>query len=390
MLKKPMKSILLYFLLLQSFGLMAVFAFPTGISSDSVSAENDVAHSPERAITLLDSPKAADRAWGAYLAGRYHLANLQPKLASLLPEILAGSDQYLINSFLEAEIQLGAALPEEMMRTIYRSFPCEAIVLFSKAPENYGKILLSLFQKERISLEWFALGNLLLKIKDREFLVHMMMEIKQIPIDILVYDIFSEEGWGGSGGPGFDYQKAPLNYPPYIYYGLRALLPSHLLIYFRFPVSSNLDVDLAFPGPVKVFAERIVAHPGDNYVPENIWREYRRVINSRPPDIYEFRQQYVSAFLELPAEDVALEQALWMKWEGKAKYKSALSAHCRKILAKYDRIIALLVSRGLISSSQAKTLEGSISLKIKDSRKVKTAPLPGISLHRVIIEKQHP
>jgi hypothetical protein len=385
-----MKSVLLYFALLQSLCSLAAFSFPAAQDNSPVPVEDNKEPSPDRASSLLNSREAADRAWGAYLAGRYHLTNLQPRLQNLLPEILASNDQYLVCSFLEAEIQLGSVLSEEMMRTIYKGYPTEAVVIFSAAPENYRKLMLSLFQKETFSLEWFALGNLLLKIKEREFLMLMMMGIKQIPIDISVFDIFPNEGRGFTGGPGITPQKVPSSYPPCIYYALRAhssslITDSSTDLQTYFPVTRDSSVDLPFPGPTTVFAKRIVVHPGDAIFPEYVRSDFMRYI---PPDIYKFRQQYVSAFLELPAEDVSLEQPLVLKWEGKAQYEAALTGHCRKILAKYDRIIALLLDRGLIQPSQAKTLEGSISLKIRDLRKDKTMPLPGIILNRVIIEKQ--
>jgi hypothetical protein len=380
-----MKSLILYLALLQSLGCLA-FASPAAQANNPIPPEDNKGLGPDHASTLLDSIEAADRAWGAYLVGRHHMTSLQPKLESLLPEILASNDQYLIHSFLEAEIQLGAVLPEEIMRRIYDGCPSETLVLFLAAPQNYRKTIMSLFQKETFSLEWFALGNLLLKIKEKEFLMLMMTGIKQIPINVRVYDIVVPEGGGGSLGPAGNYQTTPARYPPYIYYSLRASASFNLFMYFRTASSSN--VGLAFPGPAMIFAERIVVHPGDSYFPENIWRYYKGFINYMPPDIYGFRQKYVSAFLDLPAEDVALEQPLWVKWEGKAKYKAALAAHCRKILAMYDRITTLLLDRGLIQSSQAKTLKGIIALKIVDSRKNKTVPLPNVFLNRVTIEKQ--
>jgi hypothetical protein len=165
----------------------------------------------ERASTLLNSKEAADRAWGAYLAGQNKLTVLQPKLEELLQKsdsYKSQLDEVLVRrSIVDAAINMGAALPENIINNLNSN---DAIMLLAQAPKDYANAILFRFKSETNSVRWIALGNLLLEIKERRFPLVLMEDMKVVPVTVFVYD----PGWRGEGrggGPGTGVLAAPFS-----------------------------------------------------------------------------------------------------------------------------------------------------------------------------------
>jgi hypothetical protein len=181
--EKIMHNILMSVLLLLLSGL------PTPSFSSSVAEHDESAPVLERASKLLNSNEAADRAWGAYLAGQNKLTVLQPKLEELLRKSESYEfqlDEVLVRrSIVDAAINMGAALPEEIINNMYIN---DAIVLFAQSPKNYANAILSRFTNEKNSARWLALGNLLLEIKARRFPFVLIKEMKVVPVTVCVHD----------------------------------------------------------------------------------------------------------------------------------------------------------------------------------------------------------
>ncbi len=162
--------------------------------------------------------------------------------------------------------------------------------------------------------------------------------------------------------------KVPLGYPPVTLYS--------------FSVHPTPDASIVAKGPQTIYAVRSVVNPGES----------ARIGNDGGfiSDYWEsnsYRLEYLSSLLDLPEDDIQFNKYFSMVWYGPAQYAQDITLLCSRMLNKYDRILALLQDAGLISRSEAETLESSILVNLTDFRKDKKIKLPEINLNRVIIKQ---
>jgi hypothetical protein len=328
----------------------------------------------ERASQLLNSNEAADRAWGAYLAGQNKLTVLQSKLEELLRKSESYEfqlDEVLVRRcIVDAAINMGAALPEEIINNRYTN---DAIVLFAQSPKNYANAILSRFTKETNTARWLALGNLLLEIKERRFPLVLIKEMKVVPVTVYVHDPdYVGPGEGGRGGPGFNSVRIPEGFPPLgIYNFTNAAVPGAVH---------------AFAGPRTVYVTRRMINPGyilSSSSDSAFWPDDSSFFwgprSWNPP-----RLEFLSSFLNLPKEDIYFH--IDVSWSNKKQYVEAVRSYCSRILQKLDHILALLQDQNLISGSEANRIRVSITLSVSDDRSHKSVVLPAIHMDRVLLQ----
>ncbi len=359
--------------------------------STSAAAQDESMPVLERASKLLNSNEAADRAWGAYLAGQNKLKVLQPKLEELLQKTdrFQFEEVLVRRSIVDAAINMGAALPEEIINKMYIN---DAIVLWAQSPQNYANAMLSRFANETNSARWLALGNLLLEIKERRLPLALIKDMKVIPVTVRVHD--PEDvgpGQGGSGGPGFISVKIPVGFPPLgIYYFMNAPFPIPSAASARGPDDrrhSPNEVVHTFIGPRMVYVRRQMINPGDILSGSSdsaFWpygdREFFWLADFWNP----LRLEFLSSFLNLPKDDIGFY--IDVSWSNQKQYIETVRSHCNRILQKFDHIMALLQDQNLISDSEADKYRVRITLNVYDNRSRKTVLLPVIHMDRVLIQ----
>jgi hypothetical protein len=384
--------------------MLALLLFFAGLQTPSVSASeparNESVSILNRASKLLNSSKAAERAWGAYLAGQNNLTVLKPKLEKLLEETdkshifkktdKSESNECLVRSILDAEIKMGAILPENTLKEIWGSYPNEATILLARAPRKYVKTILSYFTEQGICFRWLALGNLLLESKEPGFFLALMKDMMVIRVMAFVRD--KEEGRGGSGGSGAYTLTVPASFPPVAVYEIstsssyathiiknsqNAIQPIPDFSSFKGP----LNVIHTFKGPHNAYATRWIIHPGESGM---ISHNSYFFVGAWDPNPY--RLDYLSSFLKLPKDDITFSKVFDVSWRNPKQFTEDMGLHCSRILKKYDHMVALLRDKNLITPSEADMLKSSISLEIYDRRRDITVALPDISQNRVIVK----
>ena len=323
----------------------------------------------DRATKLLESQDVRDRAWGAYLAGQNGLAELEPKLGSIL-EKASMSDECLVRSALDAAIKIRANLPTKILAPLYDRYPNEITILLAQSPQNHVDLILSLFRNQRVSARWLALGNLLLESKAPGFPLVLMQEMKQMQIVVSVHDPNHKGGGtGGSWGQGAGSFKVPMGYPPVTIYD--------------FSDRTIPDAMVIAKGPHTIYATQTIIHPGNS-----AW-----ILNGGGSiaDYWEsnaYRLEYISSLLNLPRDDINFNKYYPIEWNRSRQFIDDVTHLCSSILNKYDKIAILLRDAKLISQFEADTLANTIYLIFVDFRRDKTTELPDINLSRVVIEKQ--
>src|SRR5688572_12636035 len=179
------------------------------------------------AARLLESQANAERAWGAYLAGRNGLKDLEPALVGTLsdPALADGPEEQIVRqAALDALIRLGAKVPAEHLRALPQNFADEVLILLALAPgENRGALLDSFTAMAGDSghdAHWLVAGNLLAETKAPGFAALLLRDLK-VEADIAVMDwngtyAFGTNGGGGCGCGGS--YKSPEDFPPVSYY----------------------------------------------------------------------------------------------------------------------------------------------------------------------------
>lgn len=181
------------------------------------------------AARLLESRVNSERAWGAYLAGRNGLNELEPALVRTLsdPALADGPEERVVRqAALDALIRLGAKVPAETLSALPHGFANEALVLLASAPSENRDALLEAFAvmaaEGGANAHWLAAGNLLAETKARGFAALLLRDLK-VEANIFVVDREENYGFGSGGGGGCGCggsYEGPAGFPPVSYYAL--------------------------------------------------------------------------------------------------------------------------------------------------------------------------
>jgi len=309
---------------------------------------------------LLKSSSNAERAWGAYLAGRLGMRQHAPLLVGLLedPALSGGGweEGFVRRAVLDALIQLNAEVPAELLAPYEQSSRAEVIILLSRSPRANAAALLSLFVEEVPGAHWQAVGNLLAEARAVGFAARLLRHLK-VKANVSVYDadgphdIFGGGGGGCGGGCGGEPMK-PEGFPPAFYYTLVE--------------EAVRDAVVFAPGPRPVY--------------------YLRTLTSDPCGIHgcsllereQLRVEYVAQLLDTTDDGLEFDERPWREvvCRDEAGCRGALAGVRDEIAASHAALLARLVAAGLLDASDAADLKPDITLEVADYRARKTFPLP--------------
>jgi hypothetical protein len=330
-----------------------------------------------QATQLLDSRVNRDRTWGVFLAGQYHFSELLPRLLGFLPlssSEAAASDaqECFYRSLLDALIRLDADIPPDTLNELYRRYPDESIILFSKSTKDNQAPLFTLFQEQMPTLRWRAIGNLLAEKRATGLAGLLMKQMQEINVRISIWDGSGGIGCGGGSGYGITDREVPEGFPPVALYALSDQ-----------PGNAS---GIVASRPRPIYYQRWVFEPGDKFrleFPSITWDPH---LGDGRDD---FRFEYLAMLLQQNLEDVAFDSKpdREIQWTGPTDYFSEVESVCTHVLARYDDLVTRLAAFGLLTQSEAGSLNARVHLRIVNLRENKGIPLPEIGMERVVVEQ---
>ena len=316
---------------------------------------------------LILSSEIKDRAWGAYLIGKYGLSEFIPALRGLLNSVAYGEQietGFLHNTALDSLIQLQATVPGEEMMPFYQQFPDEVIILLAKSPGENKEAILSLLQGLRSGIRWMAVCNLLTEVKAPGFAAILLRDVK-INVSIAVSDdgnVGYGMGSGLGGGIGCGVYQGLDGFPPVVIYKL---------------------VDSASRGAV-------VIAPGKRPVYYLRWAGRPGVSGQGPPfsrgdqggDEDRKRIEYLAALLDTNKEGLNFDTKYFysIAWEGPEHFKHEVARVSKEVRESYQRLVERLMEKNLLFEWEAEELKPEITLQVQDFREDQTTGLPDVDI----------
>jgi hypothetical protein len=206
---------------------------------------------------LLHSPRLADKAWGAYLAGRLRPDDLQGMLveqfqsAASMSGAASGSEEYgFVAVLFDAAIEADVSLPAAVLEPFEERWQDPVLILLVHAKDS-EEFLLRLGENKVRDLVWLAANNRLAEMRSQRWYVRTLSEIS-ITHRFTLVDPNSGSGHGGVGGGfcGDGIYSVPKGFPPITLYTLQ-----------NQPMRRSV---LLVPGPKDVFYQRTMV-PTDKH-----------------------------------------------------------------------------------------------------------------------------
>ncbi len=186
------------------------------------------AQEAERARQLLQSTQWVDKAWGAYLAGRLHSADLQQPLidefrtAAVLRNAPSWSPEHAyVYVLFDAAIEADIAVPADLLEPFEEGWTPPVLILLARGNDGED-MLLGLSAHESQSIVWLAANNVLFGMKSQRWFTRLLSEL-EITHRFTVTDQLYGPGAGGGVGGGYcgDGGAAmPKGFPPVTLYEL--------------------------------------------------------------------------------------------------------------------------------------------------------------------------
>jgi hypothetical protein len=159
-----------------------------------------------RAKELLNSPSLADRAWGAYYAGRLHDPGLRDILVERLRAAqplanarLLSAESCYVASLFDALIEIGGAVPLDAFMPFEARWREPALILLSRR-QGTEDTLLTIRNESMPDLEWQAVNNLLLGMRSARFFSATLQETRITQVFEVRDGVVGEGQSGGRGG----------------------------------------------------------------------------------------------------------------------------------------------------------------------------------------------
>jgi hypothetical protein len=182
-----------------------------------------------RARQLLRSARWVDKAWGAYLAGRLHSADLEEPLieelntAGALANMPSYSEEYaFVAALFDAAIEADITVPATVLEPFEENWSAPVLILLARSKDSEDSLLRLGKEKSR-DIVWLAANNLLFEMKSQRWYATMLSEVS-ITHRFMVtdphtnWDIASGGGGDGCGG-GLTFM--PKGFPPITLYTLQ-------------------------------------------------------------------------------------------------------------------------------------------------------------------------
>ena len=138
-----------------------------------------------RAKELLSSPSLADRAWGAYYAGRLRDPGLRDVLVERLraAQSLANAHAFFpefsyVAGLFDALIEIGGAVPLDAIMPFEAHWRAPALILLSRQQGTEDALLAMRDELMHQDLYWLAVNNLLFGVRSTRFFAKTLEEIR--------------------------------------------------------------------------------------------------------------------------------------------------------------------------------------------------------------------
>ena len=324
-----------------------------------------------KATQLLQAPGYREKAWGAYLAGKYHLQDQAASLVSQLAALreLAGSilrgdtpEFAVVQATLDALIQLGRPVDAAHLLPFQTQWTDEVLILLAQDPQANREALLAMATNalgDPIGTRWVAIHNLLVEARSAGIAAKLLSEVNISH----VFHVVDRSGFGpgeGSGQGGgvlcFGAGDFAPGFPPI---GVYELVFS----------PQTGDVILA-PGTHPVYYHRtlLTGRRGGSFV---------------PLDREQYRLEYLAALSYLPLGAIkrALAPTTVTRWTNANAHRSQVEAALSAQRAVIEQLLEKLQSAGVLAPDEANALQLEILIEQDDQRKAgpalpKLLPVP--------------
>ena len=184
----------------------------------------------EHARQLLDSASLLDKAWGAYLAGRLHVDDLDRLLIEQFRQAAAfrdagyHTDEFAFSAVLfDAAIEAGITVPAALLEPFEERWSGPVLILLAR--DTGGQDALLRFSGERSqNIVWLAANNLLFERKSQPWFAAILGAI-EVTHKFTVTDPGELRGGVGGGRYGASYGDGmaamPKGFPPVALYTLQ-------------------------------------------------------------------------------------------------------------------------------------------------------------------------
>jgi hypothetical protein len=318
-----------------------------------------------RAKELLNSPTLADRAWGAYYAGRLRDAGLQDILVERLraAQPLANARMFspefsYIAGLFDALIEIGGAVPLDAFMPFEARWREPALILLSRQQGTEDTLLAMRDELTHQDLYWLAVNNLLFGMRSARFFTKTLEEIRITHTFDVRQGAFREPGSGtGSsivtGAP----PKWPDGFPPAGLYYIEVR-----------PTEGALLV----AGPRNVYFRRGVPPVGV----EGTWRD---------PGLEVFRLEYMEAWNHGALVDAqrAFTPQTVVQWKDATALTREVEARLDEQTAAIRAYVATAKQNG---APDMAGLHLRIAPVLKDNRQNRLAPLPAVQPREFTLE----
>ncbi|MFN7998059.1 MAG: hypothetical protein U0Q18_30845 [Bryobacteraceae bacterium] len=163
----------------------------------------------ERARKLLASPLYLEKAWGAFLAGKYRLQDCTPDLLTQMAAMRDAADSSLredtpefaaIQATLDALIQLGHSVNSSTVAPYFARYPNEVLILLARDPSANGEALLKLAQDDLGDRQWAAIYNLLVQVRNPGVAAQVLAAVRIRHVFHVTDGVHFRGSGGGTGG----------------------------------------------------------------------------------------------------------------------------------------------------------------------------------------------
>lgn len=311
----------------------------------------------------LKSKDLATIAWGGYLAAQHRVALAVPMLKSALKDLPRGAHRkYTAQSLMDALVVHKAKVAGTDFADFRKGMnEGVAIALTAADPGSNREYLRSLFRdstRGRFS-RWLAAGNLLARIKDREFGRELVEQFAyDLNIIVTVEGRLGGFGMGGAFGGRFGdgWLQTPMGFPPVVTYRI-----------VHKPKPGDV---LVAEGKRPVYYRRQVHHERK----VGIGSAERVRFRGRQ----ELRVDWISVMLGKSVGELPPVETKTVYWTNNDEFVKRVAKHRREIEERHDRMLDRVIAAGWFTESERKDVAAKVVVKLHDHRPDKTVPLPKI------------
>lgn len=311
----------------------------------------------------LKSKDLATIAWGGYLAAQHRVADSASAVRRALRDLPRGEHRrYAVQALLDALIVHQQKVTiDDLQGLAVGMNEGAAIVLCGMDPQANRNYLLALYEKhqrKRLS-RWLAAGNLLARIKDREFGRRLVDGLSyELTLNVSSPDQPVGFGVGGAFGGKFADGRltTPLGFPPTVTYTVRVTPKSR-------------DVMFA-EGKRPVYYHREVHHE------RKIGIGHSELIRLRGRQ--QIRVDWIGAMLNWPLGKLPVEHSDFVVWTDAAAFKKKVAKARAEIVRAHDRVVDKAMEAGWFGEDERADLAAKVAIKLRDNRTDKSVKLPSV------------